>query len=197
MAEEQQPSAEASAATSAPVPEAPTKADIATKEREERRKLPPGQRVYRRVDLPTPEMMQQEEFMNNCATRTALSAVMGSALGVVFGIFMGTMESSHIDGTLSAEVEKRSTRQVVKEMAKSTAARSVSYAKGFGAMGALFAGSECVIEKMRARHDMYNSIYAGCTTGAILAHSGGPKAMCLGCASFAAFSALIDRFMGH
>lgn len=72
-----------------------------------------------------------------------------------------------------------------------------SYAKGFGAMGALFAGSECVIEKMRARHDMYNSIYAGCTTGAILAHSGGPKAMCIGCASFAAFSALIDRFMGH
>ena len=65
-----------------------------------------------------------------------------------------------------------------------------SYAKGFGAMGALFAGSE-------ARHDMYNSIYAGCTTGAILAHSGGPKAMCIGCASFAAFSAVIDKFMGH
>ena len=94
MAEEQQPGVEASAATSAPVPEAPTKADIAAKEREERRRLPPGQRVYRRVDLPTPEMMQQEEFMNNCATRTGLSAVMGSALGVVFGIFMGTMESS-------------------------------------------------------------------------------------------------------
>lgn len=36
-----------------------------------------------------------------------------------------------------------------------------SYAKGFGAMGALFAGSECVIEKTRAKHDMYNSIYAG------------------------------------
>lgn len=28
-------------------------------------------------------------------------------------------------------------------------------------MGALFAGSECVIEKARAKHDMYNSIYAG------------------------------------
>lgn len=36
-----------------------------------------------------------------------------------------------------------------------------SYAKGFGAMGALFAGSECVIEKTRARHDAYNSVYAG------------------------------------
>ena len=28
-------------------------------------------------------------------------------------------------------------------------------------MGALFAGSECVIEKTRARHDAYNSVYAG------------------------------------
>ena len=60
-------------------------------------------------------------------------------------------------------------------------------------MGALFAGSECIIESYRARHDSRNSIYAGCATGAILGYSGGPKAMCIGCASFAAFSALIDR----
>lgn len=72
-----------------------------------------------------------------------------------------------------------------------------SYSKGFGAMGALFAGSECVIEKYRAKHDSYNSVYAGCTAGAILAHSGGPKAMGLGCVTFAAFSALIDRIMDH
>jgi hypothetical protein len=72
-----------------------------------------------------------------------------------------------------------------------------SYAKGFGAMGALFAGSECVVEKFRAKHDVYNSVYAGCSTGAILAYSAGPKAMCIGCASFAAFSALIDRFISH
>ena len=72
-----------------------------------------------------------------------------------------------------------------------------SYAKGFAAMGALFAGTECVIESYRAKHDGRNSIYAGCATGAILAHSGGPKAMCIGCASFAAFSAAIDRFWGH
>ena len=118
-----------------------------------------------------------------------------------------------------------------------------SYAKGFAAMGALFAGTECLIggctagcgqgpqrlpvpcepsshsspppsshatnppwhpppldqrpESYRAKHDARNSVYAGCATGAILAHSGGPKAMCIGCASFAAFSALIDRFWGH
>jgi hypothetical protein len=32
--------------------------------------------------------------MNNCAVRTALSGVMGSGLGVLFGVFMGTMDSS-------------------------------------------------------------------------------------------------------
>lgn len=69
-----------------------------------------------------------------------------------------------------------------------------SYAKGFAAMGALFAGSECLIESYRARHDSRNSVYAGCATGAILGYSGGPKAMCIGCASFAAFSVLIDRW---
>ena len=61
---------------------------------DERKRLPPGLRTYRRVELPTPEQMAQDEFMNNCGTRTVLSAVMGSGLGVLFGIFMGTMDTS-------------------------------------------------------------------------------------------------------
>lgn len=31
--------------------------------------------------------------MNNCVVRTVLSAVMGSGMGVMFGIFMGTMDT--------------------------------------------------------------------------------------------------------
>ena len=54
-----------------------------------------------------------------------------------------------------------------------------------------------VSRQMRAKHDIYNSVYAGCAAGAVLAHSAGPKGMCLGCASFAAFSALIDKVMEH
>ena len=37
--------------------------------------------------------MMQDDFMNNCATRTVLSGVLGAGLGVVFGIFMGTMSA--------------------------------------------------------------------------------------------------------
>jgi hypothetical protein len=35
----------------------------------------------------------QEDFMNNCVVRTVLSAVLGSGMGVMFGIFMGTMDT--------------------------------------------------------------------------------------------------------
>lgn len=54
--------------------------------------LPPGLRKYRRVDLPSPEQLAQEEFMNNCAVRTVMATVMGSVMGVAFGVFMGTMD---------------------------------------------------------------------------------------------------------
>ena len=51
--------------------------------------------------------------------------------------------------------------------------------------------------QMRAKHDIYNALYAGCTAGGVLASSGGPKAMCAGCVTFAAFSAFIDRMLDH
>lgn len=59
-----------------------------------KKRKPGSPGLYRRVDVPTPEMMVQEDFMNNCAVRTVMSGVMGSGLGVVFGIFMGTMDTS-------------------------------------------------------------------------------------------------------
>ena len=39
-------------------------------------------------------------------------------------------------------------------------------------MGLIYSGSECVIEKYRAKHDKWNATYAGCATGAAIAHSG-------------------------
>ncbi|KAI3436827.1 hypothetical protein D9Q98_006237 [Chlorella vulgaris] len=159
--------------------------------------LPPGRRTYRRLEAPTAEQIASEDFMNNCVVRTIMSAVMGGGMGVLFAVFMGTMDTGSTIGGSTVDYQKQTVRQAFRDMAKNTLSKSKSYAKGFAAMGALFAGSECVIESYRGRHDSMNSIYAGCTTGAILAHSGGPKAICIGCASFAAFSAAIDRFLGH
>jgi hypothetical protein len=54
----------------------------------------PGKKQYQRIDPPSMETMMQEEFMNNCATRTVLSGVMGLGLGVLFGVFMGSMDGA-------------------------------------------------------------------------------------------------------
>ena len=108
-------------------------------------------------------------------------------------------------------------------------------------MGALYSGSECVIEKVRlgargathavgrgvtrchaqvrAQHDSTNSATAGCFTGGFLARSGAWRALArrrsarqaltrsapaagwqgavTGCATFAAFSVLMDKLLDH
>ena len=54
----------------------------------------PARKTYKRVSIPTQEEQIQEDSMNNCAVRTVLSGGMGMVLGVVFGIFMGTMDGA-------------------------------------------------------------------------------------------------------
>ena len=57
----------------------------------------------------------------------------------------------------------------------------------------MFAGSECIIEKMRGRTDIWNNVGGGCLAGAVMANKGGPYAMLLGCSGFAAFSLVIGK----
>jgi import inner membrane translocase subunit TIM22 len=73
--------------------------------------------------------------------------------------------------------------------------RSYSSAKNFGKVGAIFAGTECCIEGLRAKNDLSNGVIAGCITGGVLAAPAGPQAAAVGCAGFAAFSAAIDYYM--
>ena len=48
---------------------------------------------YRQIQMPTAEQIVQEDMMNNCGIRTAMSGVMGMGLGVLFGVVMGTMDA--------------------------------------------------------------------------------------------------------
>jgi mitochondrial import inner membrane translocase subunit TIM22 len=92
--------------------------------------------------------------------------------------------------------ETKPTRVVLRETWQLMKEKSRSYSKGFASMGFLYSGTECLIEKYRARHDKWNATLAGCATGGLMAAPGGPKAMCFGCASFAAFSTAIEYFTG-
>ena len=86
---------------------------------------------------------------------------------------------------------KEQLRQGFREMGKA----SYSSGKNFGKVGALFAGTECCIEGLRAKNDLSNGVAAGCITGGLLSLHNGPQAVALGCVGFAAFSAAIDYYM--
>ena len=54
----------------------------------------PKRKEYARIEPPSPEQLVQEDMINNCAVKTVISGIMGSALGICFGVFMGAMDSA-------------------------------------------------------------------------------------------------------
>ncbi len=97
--------------------------------------------------------------------------------------------------TAAGDVAALSVRQQLRSGLKDMGRASFSSAKNFGLVGAIFSGTECCIEGLRAKNDAYNGIASGCMTGGILAAKAGPQAAAVGCAGFAAFSAAIDAYM--
>lgn len=163
--------------------------------------------AFRPIWPPAPDGLQKPPFWvkavsgatESCLFKGALSAVAGGVLGVGFGLFFGGYANAvdkavELDGPTSAKL-----RLGFKEAA--VAMRS--YAKSFATFGIVFSMSECTVEKVRARHDLYNSMIAGCATGAILAtqprqsipHRARATQMAVGCGGMAAFSTAIDWYM--
>ncbi|GAU50721.1 hypothetical protein TSUD_86590 [Trifolium subterraneum] len=127
------------------------------------------------ISLPTVEEMRGQDIWNNCAVRSVVSGVMA------------------LDNPLLQE-EMTGKQQLIFQ-AKQMGRRSWSSAKAFAVMGFVFSAAECVIEKARAKHDIGNTVFAGCATGGAISAKGGPKAACMGCAGFAAFSVVIEKFL--
>lgn len=72
-----------------------------------------------------------------------MSGVIGGAMGAVFGTFMSSVDWNIAHQEFYA---KMSTKDQLKYTLKDMGAKSVSTAKNFAMVGALFAGTECVIE---------------------------------------------------
>ncbi|XP_052187533.1 mitochondrial import inner membrane translocase subunit TIM22-4-like [Diospyros lotus] len=138
--------------------------------------------------LPTVEEMRGQDIWNNCFVRSVVSGVMGGGLGLCMGLFMGALDRPLMQ-------EEMTGRQQFVYTAKQMGQRSWSSCKTFAVMGLIFSAAECVIEKARAKHDATNTVVAGCVTGGTISAKGGPKAACAGCAGFAAFSVLIEKFL--
>lgn len=136
---------------------------------------------------------QMMNFMKSCPGKTAMSGVTGFFLGGFFGLFMASM-SYDVPGS-TMKFNDLPFKQQMKYMFADMGKRMNSSARNFGYIGAIYSGTECAVESLRAKNDIWNGVGAGCITGGGLAIKSGPTATLIGCAGFAAFSTAIDLYM--
>ncbi|CAO2647420.1 Nn.00g083420.m01.CDS01 [Neocucurbitaria sp. VM-36] len=106
-----------------------------------------------------------------------------------------TAATAALHPTASVPLTDLPLRQQLKHGLRDMYRSSLSSGKNFAKVGAIFSGTECAIEGLRAKNDLYNGVAGGCITGGILARNAGPQAVAVGCAGFAVFSAAIDAYM--
>ncbi|XP_050110550.1 mitochondrial import inner membrane translocase subunit TIM22-4-like [Malus sylvestris] len=144
--------------------------------------------------------MRGQDIWNNCAVRSVVSGVMGGGLGLMVGLLLGALDTPIMQDEMTG-------KQEFIYQAKSMGRRSWSSAKAFAVMGLLFSAAECVVEQARAKHDTTNSCCWMCNWRCTVSQRldsytslcrpvvAGPQAACIGCAGFAAFSVLIEKFL--
>lgn len=135
------------------------------------------------------------DAMQSCPGKTVMAAGSGFALGGFFGLFMASMAYDVPVGNAAGHISELPFKQQMKLQFSDMGRRSLSSAKNFGYIGMIYSGVECSIESLRAKHDIYNGVFAGCITGAGLSIKAGPQAAAFGCAGFAVFSTAIDLYM--
>lgn len=136
------------------------------------------------------------EFMLSCPGKTAMAGVLGFFLGGFFGLFMASMAYDvPIGNDTVKHISELPFKQQMKLQFTDMGKRAYSSARNFGYIGMVYSGVECTIESLRAKHDIYNGVSAGCITGAGLSIKAGPQAAAIGCAGFAAFSTAIDLYL--
>ncbi|XP_065197130.1 mitochondrial import inner membrane translocase subunit Tim22-like [Sycon ciliatum] len=143
-----------------------------------------------------PQMqVNMESFIEGCAFKTGMSGAMGFGLGIALGIFTSMLDPAIAGEPMSGTVGPQAKPMTVKQTAKEIGKRSMGYGKSFGAIGAMFSGTECMLESYQGRTGSANSVVCGCVVGGALGLRAGVKPGVMGCAGFAAFSAAIDHFM--
>jgi mitochondrial import inner membrane translocase subunit TIM22 len=136
---------------------------------------------------------------NSCGGKAAIGVFGGGVMGLLMGVFLGALSDSTVPVTYIAgkEVPQAPLREQMRSTLRATAAKSMYWCRNFAFITGVFGGSECLVEKYRGKHDVWNSVVSGCLTGAALQAKSGPQAAAVGCGGFAAFSLVIDSLMGH
>lgn len=136
---------------------------------------------------------------NSCGGKAAIGIIGGGVMGLLMGVFLGAMSDATPPITVinGKEVPQAPLKEQMKVTFRATADKSLYWCRNFAFITGVFGGSECLVEKYRGKHDVWNPVISGCITGASLQAKAGPQAAAIGCGGFAAFSLVIDSFMGH
>mmetsp|Transcript_4577 Transcript_4577/g.9488 ORF Transcript_4577/g.9488 Transcript_4577/m.9488 type:complete len:162 (-) Transcript_4577:285-770(-) len=145
--------------------------------------MPEPKNLYEKAILTVSMGMQ-----DNCFFKGAVSGVVGGLAGVGFGVLLAPFEFSDLPHTAPL-------RQQFMESFRQMYKRGSSWGKNFAKIGVMFSLSECAIEKVTARTNIWTVTGGGCITGAMLGYKGGALGMAGGCAGFAGFSYAIELFM--
>lgn len=135
----------------------------------------------------------------SCGGKAAIGIFGGGVMGLLLGVFLGAMSNdaapvTHVGGH---EVPQAPLREQMRATARATAEKSVYWCRQFAFITGVFGGSECLVEKYRGEHDVWNEVISGCVTGAAMQAKNGPSAAAFGCGGFAAFSLIIHPIMNH
>ncbi|GMI22365.1 hypothetical protein TeGR_g8410 [Tetraparma gracilis] len=135
---------------------------------------------------------------SHCGLRSGIGIVGGGVMGLGMGVFLGAMADMSPPVTVyrGFEVPLAPVKEQAMAALRSTGEKSLYWCRNFAFITGVFSGSECVVEKLRGRTDIWNPTISGCITGAMLQAKAGPSSAAFGCIGFASFSIVIEQFMG-
>lgn len=136
---------------------------------------------------------------SSCGGKAAIGVFGGGVMGLLMGVFLGAMSDATppVQVIAGKDVPQAPLKEQVRVTFRATWDKSLYWCRNFAFITGVFGGSECLVEKFRGKHDVWNSVASGCITGAALQAKQGPQAAAMGCGGFAAFSLVIDSIMGH
>lgn len=135
---------------------------------------------------------------DSCAGKAAIGVFAGAGCGLIMGVFLGAMSDMTPPVTIinGKEVPQAPLKEQMRTTLRATGEKSMYWARNFAFITGVFGGTDCLVEKYRGTHDVWNSVISGCVTGAAMQAKQGPQAAAIGCGGFAAFSLVIDKVMG-
>lgn len=134
--------------------------------------------------VPTiPTIPSPSEHRDSCVT----ASLKGAATGFLGGSLLGAVFSNWSDRPLAVHNQK------ALPALQKTGALMAQHGSTLGAVGLMYATTECALRAVRGKDDVWNGVAGGVVGGMVLgARSGNPRVGVVGCLALAAVSATVD-----